>query len=205
MTPIDLSDVQLADNHCHGIYRMQAPADVNAWRGLFTESTDPGMRNSHVTTTLFYRRLLRKLAAFFDCEPTEEAILTVRRQFNDQDLIRSFLRAANLDVLFIDKGYPLQDLLLPDTTVSELANCRVAPMLRVELVMQNLIAENSTLSAVIEALRNALSDVRRQGYVALKSIVAYRTGLDIRTWMNDQVEEAFGMHVVKCKKKVPYG
>jgi len=193
MTPIDLSDVQLADNHCHGIYQIQAPADVNAWRGLFTESTDPAMRSSHVTTTLFYRRLLRKLAAFFDCEPTEEAILTVRRQFNDQDLIRSFLRAANFDVLFIDKGYPLQDLLLPDTTVSELANCRVAPMLRVELVMQNLIAENSTLSAVIEALRNALSDVRRQGYVALKSIVAYRTGLDIRTWMNDQVEEAFGM------------
>ncbi len=191
MTPIDLSEVQLADNHCHGIYRVQAPVDVNAWRGLFTESTDPGMRNFHVTTTLFYCRLLRKMAMFFDCEPTEEAILTVRQQFNDQDLIRSFLRAANLDVLFIDKGYPPQDLLLPDATVSELANCRVAPMLRVELVMQNLIAEHSTLSATKEALRAALNDVRGQGYVALKSIVAYRTGLDIRTWMNDQVEEAF--------------
>ena len=193
MTTIDLSDVRLADNHCHGIYRIQAPTDVNAWRGFFTESTDPGMRNTHVTTTLFYRRLLRRLAAFFDCEPTEEAILTVRQHFNDQDLIRSFLRAANFDVLFIDKGYPSQDLLLTDATVSELANCRIAPMLRVELVMQNLIAENSTLSAVIEALRDALKDVRGRGYVALKSIVAYRTGLDIRTWANDQVEAAFVM------------
>src|SRR5512135_2015035 len=139
MTPLNLDDVQLADNHCHGIYRIQAPEDINAWRGLFTESTDPGMRSKHVTTTLFYRRLLREMAAFFDCEPTEETILTVRRQFNDQDLIRSFLRAANFDVLFIDKGYPPQDLLLSDTTVSELANCRVAPMLRVELLMQSLI------------------------------------------------------------------
>ena len=198
MTSIDLSNVQLADNHCHGIYRMQAPTDVKAWRALFTESTDPGMRNSHVTTTLFYRRLLRKMAVFFDCEPTEEAILTVRKQFNDQDLIRSFLRAANFDVLFIDKGFPQQDLVLPDATVSELANCRVAPMLRVELVMQNLIAENSTLSAVIEALRAALNDVRGQGYVALKSIVAYRTGLNIRTWSNDQAEEAF----VKARREV---
>ncbi len=193
MAPIDLSNIQLADNHCHGIFRKQTPADVNAWRGHFTESTDPRMRNSHVTTTLFYRRLLHKLAAFFDCEPTEEAILTVRQQFNDQDLVRSFLRAANLDVLFIDKGYPSQDQLLLDATVSELANCRVAPMLRVELVMQDVIAEHSTLSAVIEALRAALNDVRGQGYVALKSIVAYRTGLDIRTWANDQVGEAFVM------------
>lgn len=56
-----------------------------------------------------------------------------------------------------------------------------------------MIAEHSTLSAVIEALRAALNDVRGQGYVALKSIVAYRTGLDIRSWMNDQVEEAFVM------------
>src|SRR5690348_16844152 len=108
MTPIDLSGVQLADDHCHGIYRIQTPADVNAWRALFTESTDPRMRHSHVTTTLFYRRLLQKMAVFFDCEPTEEAILTVRRQFNDYDLVRSFLRAANFDVLFIDKGYPQQ-------------------------------------------------------------------------------------------------
>jgi hypothetical protein len=193
MTPIDLSSIPLADNHCHGIYRTQAPVDVAAWRGLFTESTDQEMRGKHVTTTLFYRRLIREMALFFDCEPTEEAVLAARQKLNEQDLIRSFLRVANFDVLFIDKGYPPQDLLLSDATVSDLANCRVAPMLRVELLMQRLIAENATLSEVIEALRAALSDVRGQGYVALKSIVAYRTGLDIRTWVTDDVEEAFAI------------
>lgn len=191
MTPIDLSSVPLADNHCHGIYRTQTPVDVAAWRGLFTESSDLGMRSEHVTTTLFYRRLIREMAAFFGCEPTEEAVLAARRQLAEQDLIRTFLRTANFDVLFIDKGYPPQDLLLSDATVSDLANCRVAPMLRVELLMQRLITENATLSAVVEALRAALNDVRGQGYVALKSIVAYRTGLDIRTWSIDDVEEVF--------------
>ena len=193
MTPIDLSNVPLADNHCHGIYRTQTPADVTAWRELFTESSDLGMRSKHVTTTLFYRRLVREMATFFDCEPTEEAILTARRQLDEQDLIRSLLRDANFDVLFIDKGYPPQDLLLSDATVSDLANCRIEPMLRVELLMQRLITENATLSAVVEALRAALNDVRGQGYVALKSIVAYRTGLDIRTWKTDDVEEAFAV------------
>jgi predicted TIM-barrel fold metal-dependent hydrolase len=193
MTPIDLSNISLADNHCHGIYRNQTPADITAWRGLFTESTDHGMRSKHVTTTLFYHRLVREMATFFDCEPTEEAILTARQQLNEQDLIRRFLRLANFDVLFIDKGYPPQEMLLSDATVSDLANCRVAPMLRVELLMQSLIAENATFSAVAEALRAALQDVRGQGYVALKSIVAYRTGLDIRTWNTTDIEEAFAV------------
>jgi uncharacterized protein len=193
MTPIDLSNIPLADNHCHGIYQVQIPVDVTAWRQLFTESSDPGMRSTHVTTTLFYRRLIREMATFFECEPTEEAVLAVRQQLDDQNLIGKFLHSANFDVLFVDKGYPPRELLLPDTELANLANCRVAPILRVELLMQRLIAENSVLSAVVEALRAALMDVRGQGYVALKSIVAYRTGLDIRIWSMDEVEEAFAV------------
>ena len=193
MVPIDLSNVPLADNHCHGIYQTQAPADLTAWRRLFTESSDPEMRSKHVATTLFYRRLIREMAAFFECEQTEEAVLAARQQHDDQSLVSKFLQAANFDILFVDKGYPPPELLLSDTMVSDLANCRVAPILRVELLMQRLIAENGTLSAVVEALRAALNDVRRQGYVALKSIVAYRTGLDIRTWDIDDIEEAFAV------------
>jgi hypothetical protein len=193
MAPIDLSNVPLADNHCHGIYQTQAPADLTAWRRLFTESSDPGMQSTHVATTLFYLRLIREMATFFECEPTEEAVLAARQQHDDQSLVSKFLQAANFDILFVDKGYPPPELLLSDTMVSDLANCRVAPILRVELLMQRLIAENGTLSAVVEALRTALNDVRGQGYVALKSIVAYRTGLDIRTWDIDDIEEAFAM------------
>jgi len=191
MAHIDLSNVPLADNHCHGIYQTQAPADLTAWRRLFTESSDPGMQSTHVATTLFYLRLIREMATLFECEPTEEAVLAARQQHDEQLLISQFLRAANFDVLFVDKGYPPPEMLLSDGTVSDLANCRVVPMLRVELLMQRLIAENTTLSAVIEALQSALNDVRGQGYVALKSIVAYRTGLNIGVWDIDDVEEAF--------------
>src|SRR5260370_9895216 len=191
MTPIDLLNIPLADNHCHGIFQSQRPGDLTAWRQFFTESSDPVMRSTHVATTLFYRSLIREMAAFFECEPTEEAVLAVRQQYDDQNLISKFLRGANFDVLFVDKGYPPPEMLLSDATVGDLANCRVAPMLRVELLMQRLIAENTTLSAVVEALRAALNDVRGPGYVALKSIVAYRTGLNIGIWDMDDVEDAF--------------
>ncbi len=191
MTSIDLTHVPLADNHCHGIFRTQGPMDIPAWRQHFTEASDRTMRTTHVATTLFYRRLIRAMAEFFECEATEDAVLAARQKYDDRSLVRQYLQAANFEVLFLDKGYPPQQLLLSDAEHAELAGCRVAPMLRVELLMQELIARHDTLSAVVEALKAALNDVRGQGYVALKSIVAYRTGLDIRTWNNGDVNTAF--------------
>src|SRR6266702_1154865 len=112
MTPVDLSNIPLADNHCHGIFQSQTPGDLITWRRLVTESFDPAMQSTHVATTLFYRRLIGEMAAFFECERTEEAVQAARQQHAEQLLISQFLRAANFDVLFVDKGYPLPEMLL---------------------------------------------------------------------------------------------
>ena len=162
--------------------------DLSLWHQYFTESDD----SRHVATTLFYQRLLHAMAEFFVCEDREDTILAARQQYDYHDLIRRYLQAANFEVLFLDKGYPPVDTVLSDTELAELAGCRVAPMLRVEVLMQDLLARYDTLSDVIEALKVALYDIRGQGYVALKSIVAYRTGLDIRIWNNDDIKAAFG-------------
>ncbi len=191
MTAIDLSQVPVADNHCHGIYRTQGPLDIHAWRRHFTESTAPSMQQSHVATTLFYRRLLHTMAEFFACEATEAAVLAARQEYNSHDLVRQYLRAANFAILFLDKGHPPLETIFSDAEHAELGNCRVGPMLRVELLMQDLVARYATLPTVIEALKAALYDVRGQGYVALKSIAAYRTGLAIHTWSTDEAGAAF--------------
>lgn len=189
--PIDLSHIPVADDHCHGIFRSQGLMDIKMWRQHFTESHDAGMRETHVATTLFYRHLIQSMASFFDCEPTEEAVLNARNQFSAERLISTLLQNANLAVLFVDKGYPSAESVLPDATLSYLANCRVAPMLRVELLMQDLIAQHNTLDDVVDALKAALQDVRGQGYVALKSIAAYRTGLAIHRWEKDDAATSF--------------
>lgn len=189
--PIDLSSISLADSHCHGIYHSQGPMDIKAWRQHFTESHEADMREIQVATTMFYRRLILAMASFFDCEPTEDAVLAAREQFGAERLVSTLLRDANIAVLFVDKGYPPEELLLPDATLAYLANCRVAPMLRVELLMQQLIAEHGTFDEVVDALKAALKDVRSQGYVALKSVAAYRTGLAIHRWEKDDVLASF--------------
>lgn len=191
MPAIDLSSIPLVDNHCHGLYATQRFTDPATWRGHFTESRDAIMRTEHVASMLFYRRLLRELAAIFGCSPTEEAVFAARSSREGGEWIGTLLRAANIEALLIDQGYPPHELLLPDAEVGRLAGCHTAPMLRLELLMQNLIAAHATLDAVEEALRHALADVRRVGYVALKSIAAYRTGLDIRVCERSMAEKAF--------------
>jgi hypothetical protein len=191
MEPVDLSQVPLVDNHCHGLYRAQSPMDVASWRQLFTESSDPGMRRDHVATTLFYRRLIREMAAFYECAAEEEAVLAARNGQTGSDLIAALMQESNLDALLTDQGYPTPELLLQSEETAALANCRVAPILRVELLMQRLIAEHETMEGAVAALRVALADVRAAGYVALKSIVAYRSGLDIQRWPEEAVAAAF--------------
>src|SRR5215469_17652467 len=138
MIHIDFTDLPLADNHCHGIYHTQRAMDLPSWRQHFTESRDPAMRSIHVATTLFYRRLLHAMAEFFACEAKEDAILAARQKHDDRSLIRRYLQAANFEILLLDKGYPAPDSVLSDAEHAELADCRIAPMLRVELLMQDL-------------------------------------------------------------------
>jgi hypothetical protein len=191
MQPIDLTSIPVVDNHCHSLYRTQGPKDVLSWRRHFTESKDLRTQQEHVATTLLYRRLLRAMSDFFSCAPTEEAVLAARNQQDSRTLVHNYLLDANIDVLCLDKGHPPLSEVLSEADHAQLGNCRVAPMLRVELIMQDLIAAHSTLSDVVEGLRAALQDIRGQGYVSLKSIVAYRTGLNIATWSVDDARSAF--------------
>ena len=161
-------------------------------RQAFTESTDPGSaRNNSLASTALYRRLVRTLADFFDCEPEEKAVFVARRGMDGRELASELLRAANVDALLLDTGFPPPEEALPAPELGDLGGCRADPMLRLEILMEDLLAEHDTFADTEEALAAALEDVRGQGYVALKSIVAYRTGLDVRAWSWEEAEGSF--------------
>ena len=191
MKALDLTQVPVVDNHCHGISQDQTFEDLASWRRAFTESTDPGMPRDHVASTIFYRRLIRTLADFLGCEPEEEAVFAARTGWAERGLTGALLRAANVDTLLLDTGFPPFEEVLPVAELGELGGCHVEPMLRLEILMEDFLAEHDSLGEVREALAAALDDIRGQGYVALKSIAAYRTGLDIREWPQEEAEESF--------------
>jgi uncharacterized protein len=191
MESVDLTNVPIVDNHCHGVTTDQAFGDVEAWKRTFTESTDPGMPREHVATTAFYRRLIRNLAPFLGCEPTEDDVVAARIAREGKALTAELLRSASIDTLLLDTGFPPPEEVFPVPELGELCDCRAEPMLRLEVLMESLLTEHDTLAATEEALAIALEDVRPGGHVALKSIAAYRTGLDIREWSREEAEASF--------------
>ena len=191
MEAVDLQHVPVVDNHCHGILRSQSFDSLLSWRRNFTESADPGMPRDHVASTAFYLRLIRALAGFLDCEPDEETVLAARAEKDARELVGALLWAANIETLLLDTGYPPPEKVLPGAELARLGDCHVEPMLRLETLMERLIAEHDSLEEAKEALVVALDDVRGQGYAALKSIAAYRTGLNIRGWSREEAEASF--------------
>jgi uncharacterized protein len=191
MQTVDLTQIPVVDNHCHGILRDQTFDDLAIWRQSFTESTDPDMARDHVASTTLYRRLIRTLADFLGCEREDEAVFAARTGRDGRELTGALLRAANVDTFLLDTGFPPPEEVFPVPELGDLGGCLAEPMLRLEILMESLLAEHDSLDEVKDVLAAELDDARGRGYVALKSIAAYRTGLDIREWPSEEAEESF--------------
>src|SRR5215217_6221649 len=191
MEPVDLTNVPVVDNHCHGVTTDQAFGNVETWRRAFTESTDPGMPREHVATTAFYQRLIRTLAPFLGCEPTEDAVFAARIAREGKGLTAELLRAAKIETFLLDTGFPPPEEVFSVKELGEHGGCPAKPMLRLEVLIGSLLNKHDSLADTEEALAIAREDVRPGGHVALKSIAAYRTGLDIREWPREEAEASF--------------
>ena len=166
-----LSGLPLVDHHAHGILR--APPDtLDAFRGLFSESGDP-RQWPHVATGVTYRRAIRLLADHLGCEPTERAVYERRRQTDPDDYARSLLRATNTERLLIDDGFPPAAVGTTAAELGALAGCEARPIMRIERVAEEVGPGSLT------ALADTVAAARANGVVALKTIAAYRGGLDL--------------------------
>lgn len=152
--------------------------DAVAYARFFTESGDPAMHARHVPETVFYRWAIRELAGFLDCAPTTDAVLAARGALSADALAGRLLDAANVAVLLVDHGYR-SDETWPPAELARRLPCRVLPLLRLEPLAEALILRHETLGAVLDAYSAAVEGARRDGFVGLKSIVAYRTGLRV--------------------------
>jgi predicted TIM-barrel fold metal-dependent hydrolase len=176
---MDLQHIPLIDDHCHALVREQRFADIAAWQRFFTEAPGEGIARRHVRTTAFFQRMIPRLAAYLGCDATPEAVFEARQVVPPDDLIAGLFRKTNTDVLVIDEGLPSKDISLPNDDFTRVTGVRTVSLLRLELLMQDLIVRHETLAQVEDAFRTKLRDMRGQGYVGLKSIAAYRTGLAI--------------------------
>jgi predicted TIM-barrel fold metal-dependent hydrolase len=172
-----LNEVALVDHHAHGI--VETPATLDEFRGLFSESPDP-RQWPHVATGLTYLRAIPVLAGLLRCEPTEEAVLERRRASDPDEYAATLLRATHSEWLLLDTGFPPPGRGAGWEQMGRLAGCDAAPVLRIESVGEEGIARGLALAELREHVRAEVASARERGHVALKTVAAYRSGLDVR-------------------------
>jgi uncharacterized protein len=162
-----LNGVALVDHHAHGL--LHGRPTLDEFRGRLSESTDP-RQWPHLASWVTYRRALRELAELFDCDPSEPAVYEHRLATDEAEYASTLLHATNTELLLVDDGYPPPGSGTPWQELGELAGCEARPVLRIERVA----AERGP-----EAVRDEVAAARENGYAGLKTISAYRTGLEL--------------------------
>jgi predicted TIM-barrel fold metal-dependent hydrolase len=180
-------DIPLIDDHAHPMLPPET-AGREPFARYFTEAHDAETVARHAPHTLFYRQALRELAAFLGCAADEEAVFAARAARPFAGYLRRLLMDAGVEAMLLDDGYPREGALSVAETAA-VSGVRAGRILRVERLLEDLIPAHDSVAALREALLDAL-DAARSAIVALKSISAYRSGLDIGRPEQPAVERA---------------
>jgi predicted TIM-barrel fold metal-dependent hydrolase len=173
--------MRLIDHHCHSVVREDL-TDA-AFASLLTESDRPPAPGTSPWDSALGLAVRRWCAPVLDLDPYAPAAdyLARRRALGASESTRRLLGAAGLDACFVDTGLDSAAgaALMPLPDLAAASGAEVREVVRLERVAERASrgSEPETWAGVMLA---ALTDaVRTSRAVALKSVVAYRYGLDI--------------------------
>ena len=179
-----VADQPLVDHHCHGV--LSRDADQVTLESMLTEGTGwPGGSVFDSGAGFAFRRV---------CPPvlglpphTELSDYVARRaELGAIEVSKRFLTAAGLSYVCVDTGFTPEPLTSPAER-GGLAGATAGEIVRLERVAEDVVAAGVDAGGFVDAVRSALATrtaaatgaVGCVGVVGLKSIAAYRTGLDL--------------------------
>lgn len=169
-------DVVLVDHHCHGVAR--GLLDRAALEMFLTESDCPPPPGCSAFDSMLGVSVRQRCAPVLDlpagAEPAE--YVARRAQLGPEDANRRLLRAAGLEALLIDTGLAGGDLLALDD-LARLTGATGHEVVRLESVAEEVATRGVAAAEFGAALGSALRE-RTADAVAVKSIIAYRHGLE---------------------------
>ncbi|MBB4906214.1 amidohydrolase family protein [Actinophytocola algeriensis] len=165
--------IALVDQHCHGV--LTRDVDSEEFGTGLAEAQSAGNRDRF--QSLLGLAVRRWCAPVLDLPPHSppEDYLARRSALGWREVTERLLAAAGVEHWLLDTGYAV------DTSPAELAELGGGTgheVLRVEQVAERLAARADSPAALLDRFRAELHE-RAQDAVALKSVLAYRSGLDL--------------------------
>lgn len=134
----------------------------------------------------------RHLAAHLGCPDDRDAVAELRHRRVAADsaaYFRELLDTAEVASIFCDEGYPQPTV---DTNVvAKEINRPVHRVGRIEPWIKELTADCTTYEELEDRLLERVEREAEAGAVAYKTVIAYRTGLDVAEYSTTQASEAF--------------
>jgi hypothetical protein len=169
-----LDEIPALDQHAH---LLAGPEARTSLPEVLTEATHPA-QVGRVRDTPGYVRALRDLSAVLGVDPTEDAIAVARRDEGFEVYANRLLAEANLERILVDDGFRVASALSLDEQ-ERLAGCPVHRVVRVESIVEGATNGWPPFVEVRERFEAVVADALGRGGVGLKTIAAYRSGLDL--------------------------
>ncbi|MBL3687724.1 amidohydrolase [Leucobacter zeae] len=178
-TPPDTSmfdGVPLVDHHCHGVVEQRV--DRAAFEDMITESNWAAPRGTTVFDSQLGVAIRRWCGPVLDLEPhaSAERYLDRRAELAPEEVNARLLRASNIDRYLIETGHRGDDILDP-AGMAVRAGASADAVVRLERIAEQVVERGGAPSDYPDAFRTELREQLR-GAVGVKSIAAYRIGLD---------------------------
>jgi hypothetical protein len=131
--------------------------------------------------TTWHKLLVRELADFFQVERNLDAVVAARNAAvaeGYRGYVGRLYASAQIDGIIFDDGYPLPQI--PMDKVREQLPVACQPIFRIEPLIVDLLKQDISWTEFRQLFDDTISRALTMGgYVGVKSVIAYRTGLDI--------------------------
>jgi hypothetical protein len=171
----------LIDSHGHPVNATGGPLDLSQISlQLAPDAPTRAARAQAGPSRLSQELLGVRLAAYLGCEVEELSQARAAASQAWQDYVSKLFSDAGIKGLVLDAGWPGDGVVsAAQEEMAQLTGCSVRSILRLEPLVDLLITEGATASEIVSKAETAVSQAPGRGYVGLKTILAYRTGLEV--------------------------
>ena len=193
---IEIDQLPVLDVHCHPFLN-RGPIDAETFTNLasFGGGSRAYMEEGGIDVdgtvraelqrvkrdTLYFRRMIHDLARFFGVESTLDAVVDARNTAIASgygEYVQRLYADARLESVVMDFGYPVPFIGVED--VRRELPIEVIPIFRIEPLIIELLRQEIGWPEFRQRYDDTIeAAIIEGGYRGVKSVIAYRTGLDI--------------------------
>lgn len=198
---VSLRGVKVVDVHAHPFRESKSPESPVSFLRKLSLSVIPEMFSSlegiekhqpYPGSNMWIQILLRNMATYYSCEEDLTAIVDVRNQkaVDYPAYTKELFQDVNLVGAIMDFGYPQ-----PPVNHAEfegMTGARIWEISRIEPIMVSLAAKKLSFDDFISQYRKRLQDdLKDEQVVGLKTIIAYRSGLEVFDMNKEDAEKDY--------------